>query len=256
MVGKNEILKVINEAKILGKTIQVYGSVNNPLFYSGDVAAWIAERDGYTVCRKVDDEEKLLHTICVGGQNRKVTMLTEDGLYECCMRSRKPIAKQMKKEIKRYLKSIRLTGGTIEKGRESEMVHYYFSQFSDETKLVMVRELEEKNNQLQNKIQELEKDWKTLTDCKGSMDINQIAHFVGIGEYKLFDYLRKMKILFKNSNGDNVPYENPNFKDKFYVIATTSPDGKLHSQTRVYPTGLEYILRRLRKEGYIKYEVA
>ena len=31
--------------------------------------------------RKVDEEEKLVHTLCVGGQNRQATFLTEDGLY-------------------------------------------------------------------------------------------------------------------------------------------------------------------------------
>lgn len=35
------------------------------------------------------------------GQNREVTMLTEDGLYEVLMQSRKPIAKAFKKEVKK-----------------------------------------------------------------------------------------------------------------------------------------------------------
>lgn len=39
--------------------------------------------------------------------------LTEDGLYEVLMQSRKPIAKKLKKEIKKILKQIRLTGGYI-----------------------------------------------------------------------------------------------------------------------------------------------
>ena len=39
--------------------------------------------------------------------------LTEDGLYEVLMQSRKPIAKQFKKKVKEILKQIRKTGGYI-----------------------------------------------------------------------------------------------------------------------------------------------
>ncbi|MGG0590528.1 BRO family protein [Priestia megaterium] len=39
--------------------------------------------------------------------------ITENGLYELLMQSRKPIAKQFKKEVKDILKQIRLTGGYI-----------------------------------------------------------------------------------------------------------------------------------------------
>ena len=46
-----------------------------------------------TMVRVVDDEEKLNQTIFVSGQNREVTLLTEDGLYEVLMQSRKPIAR-------------------------------------------------------------------------------------------------------------------------------------------------------------------
>ena len=39
--------------------------------------------------------------------------LTEDGLYEVLMQSRKPKAKEFKKEVKKILKSIRKTGGYV-----------------------------------------------------------------------------------------------------------------------------------------------
>ena len=45
----------------------------------------------------------------VSGQNRKVLMVTEDGLYEILMKSDKPIAKIFKKQVKIILKEIRKT---------------------------------------------------------------------------------------------------------------------------------------------------
>lgn len=46
--------------------------------------------------------------------------LTEGGLYEVLMQSRKPIAKKLKKEIKKILKQIRLTGGYIPISNEDD----------------------------------------------------------------------------------------------------------------------------------------
>ena len=58
----------------------------------------------------VDESEKLVGKIFRSGQNRDVTMLTEDGLYEVLMLSTKPNAKPFKKQVKEILKTIRKTG--------------------------------------------------------------------------------------------------------------------------------------------------
>ena len=62
---KNEkVLKVIAETEILGKKIQMYGCIENPLFLAKDVAEWIdySKSNGkYKVSqmvKTVDDDEK------------------------------------------------------------------------------------------------------------------------------------------------------------------------------------------------------
>lgn len=61
----------------------------------------------------VDEDEKTTRKIIPNGSNYKTEawFLTEDGLYEVLMQSRKPKAKEFKKEVKKILKSIRKTGG-------------------------------------------------------------------------------------------------------------------------------------------------
>lgn len=110
-------LEVIDERIVLGKGFRIYGTVENPLFLAKDVANWIEYtqiRPGtYNVSamlNKIDDEEKMVSTIMIQGQNREMWFLTEDGLYEVLMQSRKPIAKQFKKKVKEILKSIRKHG--------------------------------------------------------------------------------------------------------------------------------------------------
>lgn len=67
--------------------------------------------------KNVDDEEKMkiLNPANNNGRvlqaNTEYWFLTEDGLYEVLMQSRKPKAKEFKKEVKKILKSIRKTGG-------------------------------------------------------------------------------------------------------------------------------------------------
>lgn len=110
-------LKIIKQQEVLGKDFKVYGDFENPLFLAKDVAEWIEynkTKYGYydtsTMLRTIDEDEKLLRTIFRAGQNREMWFLTEDGLYEVLMQSRKPIAKQFKKKVKEILKEIRKTG--------------------------------------------------------------------------------------------------------------------------------------------------
>lgn len=106
----NEI-SVISKSAFLGKEIDVYGTAENPLFLAKDVAEWIEHSDVSMMIKSVDDDEKVSATNpnnACGGQN--AWFLTEDGLYEVLMQSRKPIAKQFKKGVKNILKTIRKTG--------------------------------------------------------------------------------------------------------------------------------------------------
>ena len=103
-------LKVLNEQEVLGKQFKVYGTAEEPLFVANDVADWIEHSNVTEMLRGIDDDEKLVSTILRAGQNRQMNMLTENGLYEVLMQSRKPIAKQFKKEVKQILKTIRKHG--------------------------------------------------------------------------------------------------------------------------------------------------
>lgn len=107
-------LKVLNEQEVLGKQFRVYGTAEEPLFLAKDVAEWIeySVSNVSKMLAAVDDEEKTIRTIVTSGSNYQTEawFLTEDGLYEVLMQSRKPIAKQFKKEVKEILKTIRKNG--------------------------------------------------------------------------------------------------------------------------------------------------
>lgn len=90
------------------KELRIYEDFDNPLFLAKDVAGWI-EYDPSSINKMivaVDDTEKVRNIIPTLGGNQESWFLTEDGLYEVLMQSRKPIAKAFKKEVKEILKSI------------------------------------------------------------------------------------------------------------------------------------------------------
>ena len=103
-------LTVINEQKVLGKDFKVYGTFEEPLFLAKDVAEWIEHSDVSKMVQSIDEDEKLTRTMFVSGQNREVWLLTENGLYEVLFQSRKPIAKEFKKQVKTILHTLRTTG--------------------------------------------------------------------------------------------------------------------------------------------------
>lgn len=236
-----QVLTVIQETVILGRKIQMYGNIENPLFLASNVAKWIEHSQISKMVKSVDDDEKLIRTLFLSGQNREAWFLTEDGLYEVCMQSRKPIAKQMKKEIKKYLKSIRLTGAAIDDERKT--VDYYFSSFSDDLKTKIFNEMYQKN-------QELQQFYDDLMNTEGLMSINTMAKELGIGEYKLFAFLRKKKVFFYDKDMVNVPYERFRKEGKFAVKETPCHDGNFRSVTYGTKMGLDYVRKLLRKSGY------
>ncbi len=247
-MASNAILTVIQETEILGKKIRMFNTIDNPLFLAQDVAEWIEHSQTSKMVKTVASDEKLIGTLFLSGQNRDSWFLTEDGLYEVCMQSRKPIAKEMKKEIKKYLKSIRLTGAAIPTGDEQKMVSYYFSSLSQDTQGIIVNELIAKNKELQQF-------YDDLMNTEGLMSINTCAKELGIGEYTLFAYLRGKKVFFYDKDNVNVPYERFRKEDKFAVKETPCHDGKIRSVTYVTKKGLDYIRKLLRKDGYYDVEV-
>lgn len=67
------------------------------------MAEWIGASSNHVgqMLSKVDEDERVISPLHYSGQVREIWFLTEDGLYEVLMQSRKPIAKAFKKEVKK-----------------------------------------------------------------------------------------------------------------------------------------------------------
>lgn len=186
--------------------------------------------------------------------NFEATRITEDALYDLTFESKAKNARAFRKWVTAdILPQIRKTGGyiPIEEDEPDEVFLARAVKIANKT-IEKKDEIIAAQKKRITALEETEKDWKLLMDVKGTFSVNEVAHFIGIGEYKLFARLREMGICFKNENGDNVPYEKPVHKGKFMACPAIAPNGTAHLQTRVYPEGIAYITKLLRKHGYLE----
>lgn len=186
--------------------------------------------------------------------NRGEKFITKSGVYKLIFKSQTDKAEKFQDWVTdEVLPSIEMTGGYIpvKEDEPDELIMARAVQIANET-IKHKDEIIANQKKKIKSLEETEKDWKLLMDIKGTFSINEIAHFIGIGEYDLFKYMRHMGLLFKNENNDNVPYENPTNRTKFVAVPTIAPDGTAHTQTRVKPEGISYITKLLRKNGYLE----
>ena len=106
----NEI-KIINKSTFLDKEIDVWGTAKEPLFRASDVANWLGITSARDMVTRLDQDE--VRRLNLRSRSGDTWFLTEDGLYEALMQSRKPIAKQFKKGVKKILHEIRTKGGYL-----------------------------------------------------------------------------------------------------------------------------------------------
>jgi len=199
----NENAVVLKQTELLGQQFTVYGTKEEPLFVAADVAAMIEHPNTSELIKLVDDEEKLTSTLLRSGQGRKTWMLTENGLYEVLMQSRKPIAKEFKKGVKKILKELRLNG-VVTVSNDDETILQAIS--------ILQRRLDENSKKLEiaeNTIVEKEGEIKVLApkaqytdDVLKSEDaytMTQIAKEFGYTCQAFAEKLIKCGIIYKQS---------------------------------------------------------
>lgn len=227
-------LKIIEQREVLGKEFKIYGTIENPLFLAKDVAEWIEHSDVSMMLRKIDEDEKVSLTnpnnVC-GGQ--KAWFLTEDGLYEVLMQSRKPIAKAFKKEVKKILKQIRMTGGYIPTSQEDTDAEIMakallIAQKTIENKDKLIEQLEPKA-EIYDRFIDKEATWgfrdlrKELESTLGytikENELKEVMRSKGwIGQsLKALSYAIRNKYMVTKDIEDR--YGNPRVQDRFTSLA-------------------------------------
>lgn len=175
------------------------------------------------------------------GGNQQTAFIPEGDVYRLIIRSKLPNADKFERWIfDEVLPQIRQTGGYIPTNSKDDELTIMAKAHQ-----ILEKTLSQKDN-LISVLQPKADVYDTVMDSDGTFSINQLAKLVGIGEYKLFEFMRNHKILFYQGH-DNVPYERFRSGGYFKVIDTVAPDGVAHSVTRVTQKGVDYMVKLLRK---------
>ena len=183
-------LKVIHSSEVLGKTFQIYGSAENPLFFAKDVAEWIEHSDVSTMLRSVDEDEKVTNIVCTPGGKQNAWFLTENGLYEVLMLSRKPIAKQFKKQVKQILHEVRTKGGYIHANPDETL-----EELCLRTNNALMAAIERQKKQIAAQDKQLKLQAPAVEYCNtvlassSLMTVNTIAAHLGVSAKRLNAFL-------------------------------------------------------------------
>lgn len=102
-----QLTELLQTTQLCGVSLSVYGTPAEPLFLAKEVAEILDHSKASVMIDMVDEDEKLRETIFTSGQRREMWLLTEQGLYEVLMQSRKPVARQFKAGVKALLKALR-----------------------------------------------------------------------------------------------------------------------------------------------------
>lgn len=264
-MNNDKNLEIVAISKVFDKDFTIYGTIDNPLFLAKDVAEWI-EYDTAQVgkmIQTVDDDEKLPVKLLRAGQMREMWFLTENGLYEVLMQSRKPIAKSFKKEVKAILHQIRTKGGYItEKGVENILDNplYIMELVNSSARkiLEMKKEIEEKDMVIEVQKPKVEF-YDTVTKSESTFDMAEVAKLLKIpnmGSVKLFEFLREQDVLSDNKANWNEPYQNYVNSGYFKIVETKNEDKhrNVHAnkKTVVFQKGLDFIRKLAKDNGLIK----
>lgn len=258
-----------NEIKVFNN--EEFGSVrtttiNDEIYFVGKD---VAEILGYSnprdaLSKKVDKEDKGVAKCDTLGGSQDLTIINESGLYSLVLSSKLPNAKKFKRWVTSdVLPSIRkhgayMTEQTLEKALTSPD---FLIQLA--TKL---KEEQEKNKSLQNKIEEdrpkvVFADAVSVSDdCILIRDLAKLFKQNGfnLGEKKLFALLRNKNYLIKKGVSYNTPTQKAMEMGIFKLRETvvTDNNGKTHivKTTMVTAKGQEYFLNKLikMKEDYLK----
>ena len=191
---------------------------------------------------QVDDDEKRIITVSTLNNAYSAWFLTENGLYEVLMLSRKTIAKEFKTKVKEILRTIRKTGSFALDIPQT---------YADALRLAadQADKIEQQNKLLIEAKPKVEF-FDAVAGSKEAIQMANVAKLLGIkgvGRNTLFEILRRRKILQFN----NIPYQEYIDRGYFRIVEQkyVKPDGDtcINIKTLVYQKGLEYIRKTIKE---------
>ena len=229
--------------------IRTAGTAENPLFCLADVCKSLELHSNVVRQRLTDDVCSTYPIVDSIGRTQQATFITEDGLYDVILDSRKPEAKAFRKWVtSEVLPSIRKTGS------------YSIQNLSRKELALMVIQAEEENERLalENKQQaEVIAEQKpkvvfaeAIVGSQSSCLIGELAKIITqnghkIGQNRLFEWLRQNHYLGTKGEYYNIPNQEYIERGLFEIKKTSHSENgvmKTTSTPKVTGKGQQYFV--------------
>ncbi|WP_295821627.1 phage antirepressor KilAC domain-containing protein [uncultured Deinococcus sp.] len=233
--------------------VRVVMDGDQPWFVAVDVALILGYRNSPDATRLLDADEKGTHIVHTPGGAQEMTTISESGLFNLVLRSRRPEARPFRRWVTGdVLPTLRRTGT------------YSVSQAVPQTlpeALRLAADLAEQREQLLSEnalLAPKAQVYDALIAADGTYAVGDAAKLLGTGELKLFRTLRERQVLMDGTRSGvehhNLPYQR--FLDAGYFTVVTRPrpggdTGRVSQTTRVTAKGLAWLQRSLERQGLL-----
>lgn len=233
-----------------GWQIRAIEKDGEPWFIASDVAKSLGyERPNDAVrahCKKVNK-------FSYGDSQQPYNIIPESDLYRLIMRSNLPKAEEFQDwVVEQVIPSIRKTGSYSV--QVPQTLPEALRAYADEV------EAHAQTKAIAEEMKPKAEFFDTVVDSKDAVSFRDAAKLLcmcppeskkPLGQNQLFEYCRNAGILMEN----NQPYQKSVDAGHFKIIEskfTVSDETKISKKTVVLQKGLEYLMRRLEKDGYTK----
>ena len=253
-------LELIKSGEFLGAICDFHRDENNNIYMTREqIGEALQYSDPIRNISKLHDRNKdrldnfsvVVKLTTTDQKQYDTTLYIEKGIYDICRFSRQPLANDFYDWVYDQLILLRQTSGVINLGEEKEFLDNYFPTLSEDTKLMMVKDLNDNIQKQQKQIKELQPkadDWSAYLDSKGNITMANVAkslNIKGVGRNNLFKILKENKIL----RASKEPYQS--FVDRgYFEVLPGTKNGFKYNQTMVTGKGMSYINKKMKEWGY------
>ncbi|WP_338036732.1 BRO family protein [Neobacillus thermocopriae] len=220
------------------KQVRTVEMNNSVWFVAKDICEILDHSQVSKAVERLDDDEKLLGTIFLSGQNRETWLVNESGLYSLILTSRKPEAKKFKKWVtNEVLPTIRKTGGYV--GNEEMFIQTYLPYADEQTKLMFRATLEtvRKQNEQIAIMQPKADYFDRLVDRNLLTNFRDTAKELEIGQRTFINWLLENGFIYRDQRNKLKPYGK--YVPELFKLKEFERNGKADVQTLITPKGKE-----------------
>ena len=212
-----------------------------PWFVASDVCAAI-EVDR-TAVRRLDDDEKGVHLMHTPGGEQRLGIINEFGLYSLILSSRKPEAKAFKRWITHeVIPSIRkhgayMTDSLMDQVMQNPQIIYKMAE-----KLLTERNRAERLNKELQAAKPKAAYFDAFVHPGDCTNIRNTASELGIPQKEFVTWLLKKRVLYRDFNGQLLPYSTYLHRGCF-IVRDFVQNGHQGVQTLFTPRGKDFVRR-------------